>query len=377
MTAFAQILVVDDDAIVRSFLMKLLTGDGYQVTAVNNGEAALETIATHSFDLALIDLQMPGIGGMEVLAALGQQSPDTASIILTGHGSIESAAEAVRQAAHDYLFKPCKADTLRKSVRAGLEKRRRLLQARAQARLVADVSHELRSPLTAINLNLCLTKRAVPEKRAFHLDLVQQGTKQMEHLVESILTLSQLEADETRAKFAPEDLNTLVDQVVGAQQVRAEAAGLELIFEPGTNLPPVRADCNQLIQVVINLVSNAINYTPAGQVQVSTCLDTYRGQACLQVQDTGIGIEAEDVPRLFERFYRGSRATETDIPGTGLGLAIVKEIIEQHGGKIEVESQVNEGSTFIVWLPLENHNGKSVPGRGKVERRRVVEVQAQ
>ena len=115
----------------------------------------------------------------------------------------------------------------------------------------------------------------------------------------------------------------------------------------------MRAERNQLIQVVNNLVVNAINYTLAGEVRVSTYLDVERGQACLQVQDTGIGIEPEDLPHVFERFYRGLRACQSGIPGTGLGLAIAKGIVDLHGGEIEVESQVDEGSTFRVWLPVD------------------------
>ena len=126
----ASILVVDDDVGVRFFLEEALTRDGHQVVAVESGEAALECIATQEFDLALIDLRMHGIGGMEVLAALRRQSPDTAAIVLTAHASLETAVKALRQGAHDYLFKPCKTIELRESVRTGLLKRQRELRRR-------------------------------------------------------------------------------------------------------------------------------------------------------------------------------------------------------------------------------------------------------
>jgi signal transduction histidine kinase len=128
---------------------------------------------------------------------------------------------------------------------------------------------------------------------------------------------------------------------------------LALIFEPGADLPSVCIARDQLVRVAQNLVANAINYTPAGHVRVSTHLAEERGQVCLRVQDTGIGIEPEELPRLFERFYRSPRAVESGVAGTGLGLAIVKEIVDLHGGEIEVESRVGEGSTFRVWLPLD------------------------
>lgn len=126
----ATVLVVDDEAGVRFFLEELLTRDGHRVVAVDSGEAALAVMQAQEFDLALLDLRLRGIGGMQVLAALRQNSPDTVAIMLTGHGSIESAIEALRQGAHDYLFKPCKTVELRESVRRGLLKRQDKLQER-------------------------------------------------------------------------------------------------------------------------------------------------------------------------------------------------------------------------------------------------------
>ena len=236
---------------------------------------------------------------------------------------------------------------------AGLVKRRQELEDRAQATFASTVSHELRNPLASIGLNLYLLRRSTPEKRDYYMDALAQAADRMKSIIENTLTLSRLEARGSELVFAPVDLNAVVEQIVDGHRARAQATGLDMVFEPDTDLAPVRAERDQLIQVVTNLVTNAINYTPSGQVQVSTYMDTEREQARLQVQDTGMGIAAEDMPRLFERFYRGRRATESDVPGTGLGLAIIKEIVELHDGEIQVESQVGEGTTFNVWLPLE------------------------
>jgi signal transduction histidine kinase len=273
-------------------------------------------------------------------------------IILTAYGSLETAVEALRQGAYDYLFKPCEPDEIRKSVRAGLLKRQQELTKKAHLAFASDVSHQLRTPLASIDLFLQLLEQGQSEKRAHYLRILRRESHQMKDLIENTLTLSRLRASKAKTEFAPENLNAVAAQVVTARRVYAGAAGLELIFEPDAALLPVHAERNQLAQIVDNLVANAINYTLAGQVRVSTCLGTERGQACLQVQDTGIGMEPEDLSHLFGRFYRGQRARQLDIPGTGLGLAIVKEIVDLHRGKIEVESQVDEGSTFRVWLPL-------------------------
>jgi DNA-binding response OmpR family regulator len=147
MDAVPKILVVDDDEGVRFFLQEALSRDGYNVVAVDCGEAALQRIAGDTFDLALIDLKMPGISGIEVLTILRRQAPDTAVIVLTAYGSLETAVEALRQGAHDYLFKPCKAADLRQAVRAALQKQQR---ERRQRELLAELESTLAHNLKVI-----------------------------------------------------------------------------------------------------------------------------------------------------------------------------------------------------------------------------------
>ncbi len=134
----ARILVVDDEPNICLFLKRVLTRDGYDVVAVESGEAALELITQEEFDLALLDLKLKGVGGMEVLTALSQHAPDTAVIVLTGYASLDTAVEALRQGAHDYLFKPAKTVKLRESVRTGLLKRERELRRRVLLQQLED-----------------------------------------------------------------------------------------------------------------------------------------------------------------------------------------------------------------------------------------------
>ncbi len=222
---------------------------------------------------------------------------------------------------------------------------------RLKSKFVSDVSHELRTPTTNLNLYLNLMEHGKPEKRAYYLTTLKQQAGRLAGLIEDILDLSRLEQESAQVVFSPVDLNEVVGQVVTAHQPRAEAAGLRLTFEPGDDLPAVRGEPGRLMRVVTNLLGNAINYTSEGSVHVAT--QRLDGHVCLQVRDTGIGIEPEDIPHLFERFYRGRHASQSNIPGTGLGLGIVKEIVDLHGGKIEVSSRVGQGSKFTVWLPLD------------------------
>jgi signal transduction histidine kinase len=137
----------------------------------------------------------------------------------------------------------------------------------------------------------------------------------------------------------------------------AEDAGIKLIFEPDPDLPLIHAEQSQIARMVTNLVSNAIRYTTQGQVMLQTCYKN--GMVGFIVQDTGVGVEPQDLPHIFERFYRGQNVRQSGIPGTGLGLAIVKEIVNLHEGTIEIESVVGKGTTFRIWLPLVT--GESFP----------------
>ncbi|MFQ5399376.1 MAG: GAF domain-containing protein [Anaerolineae bacterium] len=219
-----------------------------------------------------------------------------------------------------------------------------------KSKFVSDVSHELRTPITNLSLYVDLLEQGKPEKRKQYISILQKQATRLATLVEDILNLSRLEMGAAKPQLAPVDLNQVVRQIVTAHLPRAEAADLDLRVDLQSDLPPVNGERNQLAQVVTNLLVNAINYTSAGNIWVSTSWDSASEQACLMVKDTGLGILPEDLEHLFERFYRGQQASQSNIPGTGLGLAITKEIIDLHGGRIEVESEAAVGSTFRVWL---------------------------
>jgi PAS domain S-box-containing protein len=216
---------------------------------------------------------------------------------------------------------------------------------------VSDVSHELRTPTTNIGLYLELLESAPPEKRAHYLQVLKDQSNLLIKLVEDILDLSRLTRGKSRrVDFGAVDLNEVLDRVVTAHRPLAEAAGLDLVFEPMPNLPPLLGEPNQLARLATNLVANAIHYTPKGTVYVRTF--ERNNCVCLEVEDTGIGIDPEDQPHIFDRFYRGRMVRQSKIHGTGLGLAIVKEIAEMHESHIEVQSEIGKGSTFCVYFPV-------------------------
>ncbi len=234
--------------------------------------------------------------------------------------------------------------------------------ARANARLkeldtlktkfISDISHELRTPVATLNLYMDLLERGKPEKKAKYMEILRQKTDVLVRLTEDILSVSRLNLYDGGLKFTAVNLNETVSVVIAMHQDRAQAAGITLTFAPAPNLLPVRAERNQIMQAINNVISNALNYTPAGAVTVRTFPLPDSHQSCLEITDTGIGIAPEEIPHIFERFYRGQQTAQLNIPGTGLGLAIVKEIVDLHKGSIEVESKQGVGSTFRIQLPL-------------------------
>jgi two-component system sensor histidine kinase ResE len=195
-----------------------------------------------------------------------------------------------------------------------------------------------------------LLERGKPEKKNEYMQVLKTEISQLMRMIEDILDLSRLEVGKLkRTAFCELDLNLLTEQVVAAHSPLAEESGLELIYEPGENLPIVCGEQNQIARVLTNLLSNAIRYTNDGYIIVRT----YREDngVWVEVKDTGIGIDDVDLPHLFERFYRGQKVSQSKIMGSGLGLAIVKEILDLHEGKIDWDSVNGEGSTFRVWFP--------------------------
>jgi signal transduction histidine kinase len=222
---------------------------------------------------------------------------------------------------------------------------------RLKSKFVSDVSHELRSPVSNLNMRLYLLEHDNPEKASHHVSVLKEQVSRLNSLIENILDLSRLDMGSAQATFAPVDLNVCLEQVVQTYAPRIEANNLTLHLDLAQDLPPVYGVNSQLAQVITNLLVNAINYTPAGEIRIYTYLAVERNQVCIIIQDSGIGIHPTDLPHLFDRFYRGENARQASIAGTGLGLGIVKEIVEQHSGIIDVESEIGVGSIFRVCLP--------------------------
>jgi signal transduction histidine kinase/CHASE3 domain sensor protein len=224
----------------------------------------------------------------------------------------------------------------------------------AKSDFVSTVSHELRTPLTSISGYLEMLQDgdggALPEPTKQMLTVIDRNATRLRNLIEDLLTQSRIDAGRLRLELTTVDVGSVLRTVHEAMRPLASANQITLTLQAPADLK-VEGDPVQLEQVFTNLIGNACKFTPSGgQVRVELAADEEDG-VLVQVSDTGMGIPGQDIGNLFTRFFRASNATAAALPGTGLGLAIVREIVQRHGGWIDVESELGGGSTFSVWLP--------------------------
>ena len=226
-----------------------------------------------------------------------------------------------------------------------------------KSNFVANVSHELRTPLVAMekSISLILSKTAgpvTPDQEEF-LSITERNLKRLSLLINDLLDLSKLEAGKIELKRELTSVEKVIAESVAtlATWAKTKAITVEKKIQPG--LPEVNIDPNRIIQVLNNLIGNAIKFSPQNSiitVEAGMGQETHSLQ--VSIKDQGIGITAENLPKIFSKFYQVGERAPTDISGTGIGLSIAKEIVELHGGKIWVESQKGQGATFSFSIPL-------------------------
>lgn len=356
------IVVVDDDYAMRLSCRKILAKSGFRVADFEDGSEALDAISGLKPALVLVDLKMPGIGGMEVIARLHEIDPQIISVVITGYATIDTAVEAMKSGAYDFLPKPFSPEELRIIVNRGLERRRLALLAHRHEieralltrRFVTFVSHQLQTPLVAVHQYLDVLKHLddsaeVAGKREEWLDRCLRRTEQMQKLIKDWLTLSRMESSSYARRHERVDVGGLVADIVQAYDAMAAMEGIRLEWRLPAGPCLVVGDPNCVSVVLDNLIGNAIKYNrPGGAVSVTA--GEANGEIEISVADTGIGIPEESLPFLFEEFYRVKQDAAQQKAGTGLGLAICKRIVSEMGGTIAVQSRPGIGSTFKVRL---------------------------
>jgi two-component system, OmpR family, phosphate regulon sensor histidine kinase PhoR len=237
---------------------------------------------------------------------------------------------------------------------------------RVRRDFVANVSHEFRTPLTAIQgFSETLLAGAMndPQNRERFLGIIVEHARRLARLTDDLLMLSKMDADRLELEIRRMPVEQLVSSCIETAQPRAIEKDLRLSVNLGKNLPDIAADRRRLTEVLQNLIDNAIQYTPAGgQIMVSG--ESTDSEVVITVSDTGIGIPQADQPRIFERFYRVDVARSREVGGTGLGLSIAKHLMEAHRGRLWVESEVGHGSQFHFSVPVFDAERPASRGRG-------------
>ncbi len=358
------VVVIDDDPAMRLSCRQILARVGHAVETFGDGAQGLAAVARLRPGLVIVDLKMPGLSGLEVLRRLHEIDPTIVAVVITGYATIDTAVEAMKAGAYDFLPKPFAPDELRIIVSRALERRRLQLASAAaeterevlKRRFVSFVSHQLKAPLAAVHQYLDVLRRLegqpeVEDKRRQWIDRCLERSAEMRALIDDWLTLARIESDSLVGRRESVELAALLERVVEAHRGTAAAAGVSLTLAEGADRCTIASDPTSLGVLFENLVDNAVKYNrPGGTVTVAAAVAG--GEAVVEVRDSGLGIPADALTQLFGEFFRAPTPRAEAVRGSGLGLAICRRIAGELGGTIEVESTLGEGSTFRVRLPL-------------------------
>lgn len=364
-----KILVVEDEAIIGMDIRNTLLRLGYEVpSVVISGEEAITKVDQYQPQLILMDIQLKkgGIDGIEASKII-QEKWQIPIVFLTAHSDSKTLERSKSTNLFGYIIKPFDEKDLYTTIeialaRAKAESEMRKAWAKEKelnelkSRFVSTVSHEFRTPLSTIALSTGLLEKYKSKwdepKKQVHFQRIQSSIKQMTNLLDDVLTIGQIESG--NMPFNPTPIN--LTQFLG--QMLEEKQDLDQNLHPITyqiegELSQICIDEKLFRHIFSNLLSNAIKYSPLG-TEIKVKLTYSEHQVSITVSDQGIGIPPQDQQRLFEMFYRAENVGT--IQGTGVGLSIVKRAVEMHGGQITVDSEVNQGTTFIVQIPLPDQN---------------------
>jgi two-component system sensor histidine kinase/response regulator len=377
-----RILVVDDEKEIRDFLKKALSRmGGFHVDLAETGEEVLKKIEEETFDLVLTDLKMPKMDGLQLITEIARSKPEILTVLMTGHGTIDSAVEAMKQGASDYLTKPLELDETIIRIRKVLEDRQRFIKLKEfadqlekanqelrridsiKSEFVSVASHELRTPLAAIKnaVQLILKGKtgAINENQEKFLSMAERNINRLTNILNDLLNLSRIESGKIELKFQNVLLKEVIELTASSLRPQADTKSIQIEVDVSESLPGVYGDPEKIEQILTNLIGNAMKFTPDGGKILITAKPFshdskggYGDRVAISVKDTGIGIPSEHLEAIFEKFHQVEGSLQRSVSGTGLGLAITKGLVEAHQGKIWVGSEVGKGSTFTFTLPL-------------------------
>ncbi|MEA5570050.1 ATP-binding protein [Calothrix sp. UHCC 0171] len=399
MVSAVKILLIEDNLAEARFLQELLTRNSTEADTRSQSTAftlihvkrlqdGLKELSQYQvtndklcpYDAILLDLTLPDSDGLASLSPLIALAPSLPIVVLTNTNDDELAVEAVRQGAQDYLIKRQVSDkVLLRSLRYAIERKQALENLRAvnqnleirveertaelvkaqeinqfKSEFVSMLSHDIRNPLNTILLAAGLLQnndhKLSQEKKTSHFQLIRSAVKSMSQLLDEVSFIGQADTGRLAYDLIELDLEKFCSQVAEEAQLAANESKKNLIFTTSGDFCTVALWDEVLLRhILCNLLNNAIKYSPENSTILFDLINQ-ENRVIFQIQDSGIGIEEEDLPYIFQPFHRANNVGK--IPGTGLGLAIVKKCVEAHRGEISVWSELDIGTTFTVSLPL-------------------------
>jgi two-component system sensor histidine kinase/response regulator len=371
MAGYAQVVhvaMVDDEVLLSSAVKRILAKYKGHVDAVNvdvtytsthfvSGEEFLGSLADGAeYDLLLLDLKLPGMSGLEILEELGRQDRELVTIMITAYATFETAVQATKLGAFDFLAKPFSPEELRYSLRKATNQliisreARRLAEEERQVRFnfISVLSHELKAPLNAIEGYLKLLQEDEPPEHRQMIDRSLIRLDGMRKLIFDLLDLTRIESGQKARQFAEVDVAVVAKRTMDLFATEAADRDIKVTLHAPQ---PVRmvADSGELEIVFNNLVSNAVKYNRDGG-NVKVALQREDDVVKIQVSDTGIGLTPEESAKLFNEFVRIKNEDTFKILGSGLGLSTVRKLANLYRGEASVQSERGVGSTFTVTL---------------------------
>ncbi len=348
------LLFIDDEPIILRSCLRIFASSDYEMDTASSGDEGLEKAMARDYDIVITDLKMPGIGGLEVLERLHKDRPGTTVVVFTGYANVETARQALKNGAFDYIPKPFTSDEIRDVVKNALESRAAGKQAK-MLDLMAIVSHELKSPVSALHTTASTLYKGyfgkLDETQMKTVETIIRNCEYLEDIIRTYIDMSRMDLD---------NLESFKEDIFFVRDVLADALNFPEIHDNSKRMKIVRdfeGDIGlngdpKLLQIVVrNLLSNAIKYGLEGS-DIRINLEKKERELVFSVRNEGVGISAEDInSRLFRKFERLKQKGTEGVKGSGLGLYICKTIVTAHGGRIWAESEPGKWVTFHVALP--------------------------
>jgi signal transduction histidine kinase len=356
-----KVLLVEDNLGDARLLREMFSEEGsldVDLACVRFMSEAERHLTTRAVDVILLDLGLPDAQGLAAIRRARIAAPDVPLVVLTGMDDEALAAQSLQEGAQDYLIKgQIETRGLLRALRYAGERKR---LERLKDEFVSTVSHELRTPLTSIAGSLGLLRGNVagslPKSAERLLEIAHTNSVRLVRLVNDILDIEKLESSHVAFDFKKIQVRPLIEQTVDAVRGFAEAHRVKVRIEAAGSVDDIRADTDRLAQVVTNLLSNAINFSPPGGEVVITVEEEVEVNAVrITVRDHGPGIPVDFKSRVFERFAQADATNARRKGGTGLGLSIAKQIVDRLGGEIGFADAPGGGTIFYVELPIWNN----------------------